>query len=103
MDFAQTKEYSNLKSLGFIIRGLAIGEFYEDDYLKEKAVSREYKLDSVDEKVDIYESYTDDKYDIFIEKAKEIFKKYNEEGKCNPNNTKLVLVNDTQCDQFQDL
>ena len=102
MDFAQTKEYSNLKSLGFIIRGLAIGESYEDDYLKEKAVSREYKLNSVDEKVDIYESYTDDKYDIFIEKAKEIFKKYNEEGKCNPNNTRLVFDNDTQCLQFND-
>ena len=102
MDFASSKINANLKSLGFIIRSIAIGESYEDDYVKEKAVSREYKLDAVDERVDIYESYTDNKYDIFIEKAKDIFKKYNNDGKCNPNNTKLVFDNDTNCFTFQD-
>ena len=102
MNFANTATNKNLNSLGFTIRSIATGESYEDDYVKEKAVSREYKLDAVDERVDIYESYTDDKYDIFIKKAEEIFSKYNEQGKCNPNNTKLILDNDTNCAQFDD-
>ena len=70
MDFASSKANANLKSLGFIIRTKALGESYEDDYLKEKAVSREYKLDSVDERVDIFESYSDDNNNIFVDKKK---------------------------------
>ena len=54
MNFANTATNKNLNSLGFTIRSIATGESYEDDYVKEKAVSREYKLDAVDERVDIY-------------------------------------------------
>ena len=99
-NFANDPATKNLNSLGFTIRAIATGESYEDDYVKEKAVSREYKLDTVDERVDIYEPYTDDKYDIFLDQAKEIFEKYNNEGRCNPNNTKLVMDNDDQCNNF---
>ena len=99
-NFANNPTTKNLNTLGFTIRSIAIGESYEDDYVKEKAVSREYKLDAVDERVDIYEPYTDDKYDIFLDQAKEIFEKYNNEGRCNPNNTKLVMDNDTECNNF---
>ena len=99
-NFANNPTTKNLNTLGFTIRSIAIGESYEDDYVKEKAVSREYKLDTVDERVEIYEPYTDDKYDIFLDQAKEIFEKYNNEGKCNPNNTKLVMDNDTECNNF---
>ena len=48
-------------------------------------------LDEVDERVDIYEPYTDDVYQLFINKEEPIFKKYNEEGSCNEKNKKLLL------------
>ena len=100
--FDATNEAKILNSLGIAIRGITIGESYEDDYVKEKPIPREYKIDPVDERVDIYEPYTDEKYDLFIEKAEEIFKKYNENGQCNVNNTKLVFEKDNNCLKFDD-
>ena len=51
LNFANSQTNKNLNSLGFTIRSIAVGESYEDDYIKEKAVSREYKLDAVDESI----------------------------------------------------
>ena len=46
----------------------------------------------VEERIDIYELNDDDsKYDKFIEKAKEIFKKYNENNKCNKDYSYLLF------------
>ena len=101
-DFSTEAEYNNLKSLGIMIRGITFGETYEDDYAKENPIPREYKLDAVDERVDIYESYSDDKLDLFISTAKDIFKKYNEEKKCNPKNKKLVFYEKDKCVNFED-
>lgn len=101
-NFSNIKEVNDLKSLGFTINGITFGETYEDDYKIKKPIPREYKLDPVDEIVDIYEPYSDDKYSAFIQEAKKIFKKYNEDGYCNPSNTKLVLESDDNCYNFND-
>lgn len=100
--FSDTEEYKNLQNLGFVVRAITMGESYENDYVVEKPTPREYKLDLVDERVDNYEAYSDDKYEIFIEEAKNIFKKYNEEGQCNPKNKKLVLYEEGKCFDFED-
>ena len=102
MDFSSTKEYKNLKSLGILVGGITYGEtFEEEDYKKINSIPREYKIDLVDERSDIYDSYSDDKYDIFIEEAKKVFDKYNENKECNPNNKKLVFESD-DCKEFED-
>ena len=44
----------------------------------------------VDERFDVFEGYNDSLYDKFMQKAKEVFKKYNEDKKCNPNNLELL-------------
>ena len=100
--FNNIEEYIKLKELGIIINGITFGETFDVDYNKSNPIPREYHLDPVDERVDIYESYSDDTYDIFIEKAKEIFKKYNEDGKCNPNNELLVFEDGDKCYNFTD-
>ena len=69
-------------------------EFFDYDYQKENPIPQEYKTIPVDEHVDIYEDYSDDIYDKFINASKIIFDKYN--NKCNKNN-KLLLLEDNEC------
>lgn len=57
----------------------------------------EYDITPVDEKVNIYELFNDNNYNIFIQEALKIFDKY--KTGCNKNNKKLVLV-DSKCDKF---
>ena len=59
-------------------------------------VPLEFEVNPVDVISDIYELYTDDKYDEFISEAKSIFKRY--ENQCNPNNKKLYLIVN-ECDK----
>ena len=59
-------------------------------------------MNPVDYRVDIYSSYSDDVYDEFIEKGKEIHKKFNEDNYCNSKNEKLLL-HDEKCENFEDL
>ena len=102
--FDDCEEKDNLEKLGFKLGGITMGESYEDDYKNNNSIPREYKLNPVDERVDIYEPYTDETYDIFIEKAKEIFKKYNEQEECNPDNKRLIFEKegDNRCYNFTD-
>ena len=100
--FEDTKDVQDLESLGFIIGGLTWAEQFNHDYPDDKSMPLEYQFYPVDERVNIYDSYSDDKYDVFIEKAKEIFKKYNDNGECNANNQRLFLENDTECYKFED-
>ena len=65
--------------------------FYEDLNLK---VPIEYNVTPVDETLEIYEYFKDNK-NIFIKEAKNIFNKYKKY--CNPKNKKLVLVTQ-ECD-----
>ena len=102
--FEFSDEYKNLEKLGIVVSGITFAETYDDYYVQKNPYPREYLLDPVDERVDIYEPYTDDTYQLFIDKAQELFKKYNEEGKCNVKNRKLLLDpnNGVDCYTFSD-
>ena len=102
--FDDSDEYKNLDKLGIVVSGITFAETYDDYYIQNNPLPREYLLDEVDERVDIYEPYTDDKYQLFINKAQEIFKKYNEDGSCNVKNKKLLLDpnNGVNCYVFPD-
>ena len=102
--FDDSDEYKNLNKLGIVVSGITFAETYDDYYIQDNPIPREYLLDEVDERVDIYEPYTDDAYQLFINKAEPIFRKYNEEGSCNAKNTKLLLDpnNGVDCYVFDD-
>jgi len=70
MNFSNSKEYQNLKSLGFIIKGIPVGETYKDDYKKERAIPLEYNFYKIGHIVNISEPYTDDKLNLFIDISK---------------------------------
>ena len=65
--------------------------FYDKDNFN---VPLEYKVTPVDERISLYENFNETNYHVFAQKAKEIFKKY--ENECNPNNTNLLLL-DNNC------
>ena len=103
-NFESSEEFKNLDKLGIVVSGITWAETYDDYYIKKNPLPREYLLDPVDERVDIYEPYSDDKYQLFIDKANEIFEKYNEKGLCNKNNKKLTLEpsDSSNCYEFPD-
>ena len=101
MNFSNSKEYTNLNSLGYTIKGITIGETYKDDYKKEKPIPLEYTFDKIGHVVNITEPYSDDNYYTFIEEAKKIFKEYNEEGKCKEESN-IVFEKDNNCYNFAD-
>ena len=68
--------------------------FYNPKDLK---IPIEYDINPVDEKVDIYELFTERNYNIFIQEGIKILNKY--KTNCNPKNKRLVLV-DSKCDIF---
>ena len=57
----------------------------------------EFKKYPVDELSDIHIEYSDDEYDRFISTAEKIFKKYNNESKCNKDNN-LLYYETEDCD-----
>ena len=102
--FDFSDEYKNLEKLGIVVSGITWAETYDDYYEQNNPYPREYLLDPVDERVDIYEPYSDDKYQLFIDKANEIFDKYNNKGECNKYNKKLTLepLNSKECYIFEE-
>ena len=68
--------------------------FYNPRDLK---IPIEYDINPVDEKVDIYELFTERNYNTFIQEGIKILIKY--KTNCNPKNKRLVLV-DNECDLF---
>ena len=92
--FYNEPEIENLLELGYSFNQGTFAETFGFDYMKENPIPREYILDPVDERVDIYSSYDDSLYDKFIEKGKEIFDKYNNKNECNPKNKLLTLMSD---------
>ena len=86
-----TYYYNNLKRLGFIIGGFPLFESFNYSYQSDNVIPREYTIEPVDERVDLYYTYDDSLYDKFIEKGKKIINDYNNNNKCNPNNTRLLL------------
>ena len=81
----------NLEDLGFLLSGITSIEVFDDSYINPNHIPREYSFNPIDYRVDIYSKYSDDNYNDFIDKGKEIFKKFNEEGYCNFKNEKLLL------------
>ena len=69
-----------------------IQTFYTPDNL---TIPLEYQVTPVDEKVNIFEAFSDSNYDIFINESLIILNKYKTE--CNPDNKKLVLLT-SKCD-----
>ena len=102
--FDFSDEYKNLDKLGIVVSGITFAETYDDYYVEKNPFPREYLLDPVDERAEIYEPYTDDTYQKFINEAKKIFKKYNEDGECNTKNKKILLDpnNGVDCYKFDD-
>ena len=93
-DCKNTQEYKDLQELGIEVTGITFGETFDDDYRLKDPIPREYKFDPVDEMSEIYEPYTDETYQSFMDEAKKVFEKYSN-GSCNPNNTLLLLWNDS--------
>ena len=102
--FPNTDVYSNLLNVGFQIWGVTIYESYNYTYQKQNPTPRDYLIHPVDETFDVFEPYSDDLYDTFMQKAKEVFKKYNEDKQCNPKNLDLLYepINRTDCYVFKD-
>ena len=84
----------NLTDLGFSIGGVTIGETFNDSY-KNNTIPREYALDPVDERVNIYSDYSDTLYEKFIEEGLKIFEKY--KNQCNSKNKRLLLHDEIKC------
>ena len=86
------KNFGSLRSKYSTILQFAIYQsFYDKDNF---SVPLEYKVTPVDERISLYENFNETNYHVFVQKAKEIFKKY--ENECNPNNTNLLLL-DNNC------
>ena len=102
-DLSNSDIYSNLSDAGFLIRGVTIYESYNYTFQIKNPIPREYLIHPVDERVNIFESYNDSLYDQFINEAKIIFTKYNDDQKCNPNNLDLLYdpQNKNECYVFE--
>ena len=88
--FENTDKYKALKERGFVIYNIPYAEAYEN--VKENDYPMAFKVNKVDEMTNIYHFYDDAYYDEFINKANEIFDKYNET--CSRENLNLVLESD---------
>ena len=97
------EEYYKLKKLGYEFGSLTIGETFDDSYKNQNPIPREYTMNPIDYRVDIYSFYSDDLYNEFIEKGKEVHKKFNQDKYCNYRNQKLFLYNDNKCKNFEKL
>ena len=89
------KNAIKLNKYGIKVDGITYGETFNDSYInKDKTpIPREYLINPIDERSNIYGRYYDYLYDEFINEAKRIFKKY--ETECNPDNKYMVLLSDT--------
>ncbi|MCQ2816157.1 MAG: hypothetical protein MJ252_02715 [archaeon] len=96
----ETKSTKELKELGYVINSITTFESFSKETLsKDKPhPPREFEFKAIDERVDIYEKYSDEEnYDLFLQNALTIFKKY--ETGCNPKNKNLIL-DSWKCDDL---
>ena len=84
----------NLILYGIYVYGITIDEIYNDSYINKNItpIPKEYLINPIDERSNIYGFYNDNRYLEFINEAKRIFRKY--EYECNPDNKNLVLLDD---------
>ncbi len=91
--------YNKLINNGFNFSQIAYIPVYKNQYIEGQLdYPEEFQVTPVDERIDIYDDYYEYLYQDFIDKAKEIFKKYNEDNLCNPNNKNLKLLS-KDCDK----
>ena len=85
-----------LKDKGFDIISVTVGESYNFHQKNNDKVQipREYTLDPVDFRVNIFSIYYDGAYNKFIDEGLKIHKKLNQDGECNSKNDKLFLHDD---------
>ena len=94
--FVENKYIANLNNLGFQGR-ITNKEQFDPNDKEDPKIPMEFKKYPVDELSDIHVKYSDDEYDRFISTAEKIFKKYNNESKCNKDNNLLYYETD-KCD-----
>ena len=92
--FQNSQIQKNLKDAGFEIVGTTIYESFTYAYQDPKPTPRDYTINPVDERVNIFQDYDDSLYDQFIQEGKRILDQYNKGNKCNGKNLKLVLENE---------
>jgi hypothetical protein len=103
LPYSATQAYKNLTEAGFDLQVLTTFEFFNYSYQSPNPTPKEYLVYPVDERVNIYQKYDDSIYDEFIKEAKAIFKKYNEDQRCNPDNLLLTYEpNNSKCYNFKD-
>ena len=94
LDLLGKDEYNRLHEKGIFYGSISAGETYRLSDVEngvKPLVPREFLFDAPDERVAIYSAYDDDKYDIFMEAAKNVLEKYKTE--CNPDNLGLHMRN----------
>ena len=96
--FDISENVQNLKKLGFESQ-ITFREEFDPNDKENPRIPMEFLKYPVDEISTIYTEYDDKKYERFINEAKRIFEKYNENGECNPNNTFLYYEAD-ECDSI---
>ena len=97
VEYFEESEYKkNLVNLGFNGQVTYMEQFDPND-VEDPKIPMEFKKYPVDVLSDIHVKYEDQYYDRFIETAEEIFKKYNEDMECNPDNDLLYYETD-ECD-----
>ena len=91
--FSNDTNVINLSKYGILVNGITFGETFNDSYVNKNKtpIPREYIINPIDERSNIYGKYFDFRYDEFINEAKRIFNKYKKE--CNPDNKNMVLYN----------
>ena len=95
----QMPDFSILRQYGYVFTQISYGPTYKNQFIEGNLdYPEEFQVTPVDERVEIYSSYNDSLYQSFIDNAKNIFKKYNEEGKCNKDNKNLKML-DRKCDK----
>jgi hypothetical protein len=62
-------------------------------YQENLSYPMEFETTPIDERVKLYNRYTDSRYQEFIDEAKKIFNKYSKEN-CNPKNKHILLESD---------
>ena len=85
---------NNLNEYGIELFEITYQESFNDSYINknETPIPRDFIINPIDERSNIYGIYDDDKYIEFVNEAKRIFEKYKTE--CNSDNKNMVLLSD---------
>ena len=87
------KGFIELIKRGFYFPRIPSGAMYRTKYdINNENIPEEFTVNLIDERINIYNDYSDDLYEDFISEAKIIFEKYKKS--CNPNNKYLNFLNE---------